>query len=215
MIGFLMFRVAVNTTLQRRCYQNAFPSVPFLETSCHIDCAFDQHGTNEEKACWTRLMKCKVRSLRDSPYDITVAVDTDVWPDATSDVSKFVPAVTYIANRHDFSATVDTWSDGDYVTSTAFNGGFVIIRRSPAILTFLNNVLAFLDKHPGSHEQFAYQQLLINSNNTAVPWGFLHHTWSCRNPAIKHCKFVHSHAVTGCPYCRKKRHWQESACLDQ
>lgn len=198
MIGFLLFQVGLNVTIQRECYHHAFPTTPLLEKTCRMDCVFRQHGTTEEKLCWTKLMRCKVLSMLESPFETTVVVDADVWPMPSSDEGAFRRSIAQIIQKQEFSATMDTWSDGGYVDSVSFNGGFLILKRSDAMKAFLTLVLEFLDANLGSHEQYAYKHIL-GGGYSNISWGYLHHTWSCRSVKVGKCKFVHSHAITSCP----------------
>ena len=44
-----------------------------------VTCTPKQHGSEEERECWNALMRAKFRAVRESPFDITILLDTDVF----------------------------------------------------------------------------------------------------------------------------------------
>ena len=142
-------------------------------------------------------MREKVVALMNSPYDVTMMIDTDVWPYTRRSV---VDAVASMTSHHHFLATVDTWAPSDEVPNIGqVNGGFLISKRSNETHKFLTDVVDMLDNHPVLHEQAAYNLLI--RHHPDLNFRFLHHTWSCRNEHVwnAHCLFLHSHAVHSCP----------------
>lgn len=63
------------------CIRQAFDeSIPRTTAQAEeITCTPKQHGTTEEKECWNALMRAKFSAVRESPYDITILLDTDVF----------------------------------------------------------------------------------------------------------------------------------------
>ena len=199
-VGFLMFHVGLNITLQRNCYQTLVPEIPFLERTATLSCKSNQHGNLAEKQCWNRLMLLKVEAIANSPFDITIAIDTDVWP--TKNKKKWLKRhIVSVASRHAFSGVIDPWVGDKIVVEPSYNGGFLIVKKCREMDAFWADVIQFLNNNPTAYEQYSY--FFVLPRHPDLNASYLHNSWSCADDVNcgmreSHCLFRHSHSITDC-----------------
>jgi len=150
-----------------------------------ITCTPKQHGTTEEMECWNALMRAKFSAVRESPYDITILLDTDVFANPSHNARATLGETlkSYMAHggidilaAHEASqivmeATVSEAaaragrqtapSDlGDYINLGTLNGGILVVRKSPITDRFFACADRYMAADTANHDQRALNTLL-------------------------------------------------------
>ena len=208
-IGFLIFAVGNEAHLEARknilCLQTAFghDANITLHRDSHLSCTWDQHGTPQQKLCWAKLMREKVLVAIRSPYDLTIMIDTDVYPNIQHKrlneilpllKSIFSTGITGEGQGYDIGGVYDTyWWTRPRLGH--INGGWLIYRKNEAVDRFFTCVVRYMDANPGAQEQSAYTHVLDNRAMRSIHFRVFPPEWSCRGSQgglSKECVFIHN-----------------------
>ena len=216
-VGFLIFAVGAaaraEAELAHGCLRAAFGATTnvTIVSQSRLGCKWNQHGTAEQKECWSRLMSEKVSAARRSPYDLTLLIDTDVYPNVKHErLSRILRTLKRLFSRgmteHGRGYDIGAVHDSYWLTRPRegqINGGWLVYRNSEATDRFFACAQRYMLRAQ-VHEQDAYNELLNRREMRSLSLKVFPSEWACRKtgpragvaPGDAECVFVHKHGWT-------------------
>lgn len=145
-----------------QCLKNAFGhdvNITIINKD-HPTCAWKQHGNLKERECWCTLMKAKMHAVRNSPYDVTAVIDSDVFANPKFKEIQRLPFEVLNLFRYGAVDMYGVYGSAHYdglFGGGALNGGFYIVLRNARTDRFFECVAMHTGRMIEPRDKFGVQ----------------------------------------------------------